>query len=180
VINGPMRQADAVISPFVLFAAYRQQRPDQASTLDFLLQGEGIVGPTIEPYGSTEINNASSPNVLPVYTPISLGGAAVQVRSTDEFGVGNKLSTHRFLRLNVPATTNVRFRATAAAGRDPDMRVLRRGVPIGPIPTPANEDFSLVLQPGDYVLDVYDCGNADCNDNVTPGPVDITVSVTTN
>ena len=180
VINGPMRQADAVISPFVLFAAYRQQRPDQASTLDFLLQGEGIVGPTIEPYGSTEINNASSPNVLPVYTPISLGGAAVQVRSTDEFGVGNKLSTHRFLRLNVPATTNVRFRATAAAGRDPDMRVLRRGVPIGPISTPANEDFSLVLQPGDYVLDVYDCGNADCNDNVTPGPVDITVSVTTN
>lgn len=179
VINGPMRQADAMISPFVLFAAYRQLRPDRAPTLDFLLQGEGIVGPTIEPYGSTETNNASSQNVLPVYRPISLGGS-VQVRSTNEFGVGNKLSTHRFLRLNVPAAGNVRFRAIAAAGRDPDMLLFRQGVSIGPSPGPANEDFSLVLQPGDYVLDVYDCGNADCNDNVTPGPVDITVSVTAN
>ena len=179
-INGPVRQANAMISPFVLFSAYRQLRPDQAPTLDFLLQGEGIVGPTIEPYGSTETNNASSQSVLPVYTPISLGGAAVQVRSTNEFGVGNKLSTHRFLRLNVPATTNVRFRASAAAGRDPDMHVFRQGVSIGPSSGPANEDFSLVLQPGDYVLDIYDCGNADCNSNVTPGPVNITVSVTAN
>jgi hypothetical protein len=179
VINGPVRDADAMVSPFVLFAAYRQLRPERAGTLDFLLQGEGIVGPTIDPYGSTESNSAGSANVLPVYTRIVPGGS-VQVRSTNEFGVGNKLSTHRYLRLSVAATSNLRFRASAAAGRDPDMLVFHRGVSLGPDPGPANEDFTLVLQPGDYVLDVYDCGNADCNDNVTPGRVDITVSVTPN
>ena len=101
------------------------------------------------------------------------------MRSTNEFGTGNKLSTHRFLRLNVPAAGNVRFRASAAAGRDPDMVVFRRGIPLNLSLGPANEDFSLMLPAGDYVLDVYDCGNAGCNSNVTPAPVDITVSVTT-
>jgi hypothetical protein len=60
------------------------------------------------------------------------------------------------------------------------MLVFRRGLSLGPNHGPANEDFSLFLQPGDYVVDVYDCGNADCNASVSPGPVDITVTVTTN
>jgi len=179
VLTGPLRDTDAMTSAFALFTALKQLRPDLAPTLELLLSAERIVATTIDAYGTTELNNAASPNVLPVYTPLALGGS-VQVRSTNEFGVGNKLSTHRFLRLNVPAAGNVRFRASAVAGRDVDMLVFRRGQSLGPNPGPANEDFSLFLQPGDYVVDVYDCGNADCNPSVTPGPVDITVSVTTN
>jgi hypothetical protein len=179
VLNGPLRNGDAMVSPFALFAAYRAIEPLRAPTVDFLLQEEGIVGPTIDAYGSTETNNAHSIAVLPVYTPISIGGGSKAVRSTNQFGTGNKLSVHRYLRLNVPTAGNVRFRASAAIGRDPDMLVYRRGVSVGPAPGLANEDFSLVLQPGDYVIDVYDCGNAECNSSVTPGPVDITVTVTT-
>jgi hypothetical protein len=179
VLNGPLRDGDALTSAFALFSGVKQLRPDLAPTVQALLSAEGMVAATIDPYGTTETNNAGSANVLPVYRQIALGNT-VQVRSTNEFGVGNKLSTHRFLRLNVPSAGNVRFRASAAVGRDVDMLVYRRGVSLGPSPGPANEDFSLVLQPGDYVVDVYDCGNADCNDSVTPGPVDITVSVTTN
>ena len=182
VLNGPVRQGDALTSPFALFAAYRVLRADRSPTLDLFLQDEQIVGPTIDAYGSTETNSggaATVSTVLPVYTPISIGGS-VQLFSSNQFGEGNKLSTHRFLRLNVPVTTNVRFRATAAAGKDPDLLVFRRGVSVGPDPGPANEDFSLVLQPGNYVLDVFDCGNAGCNPSVTPGTVSITVSVTAN
>ena len=180
VLNGPLREGDALTSPFALFAAFREIASSQ-STLDLFLQDEEIVGPTIDAYGSTETNGAGAPNintVLPVYTAISIGGS-VQLMSTNQFGTGSKLSTHRFLRLNVPVTTNLRFRASAAvAGKDPDLLVFHRGVSMGPDPGPANEDFSLVLEPGEYILDVFECGNAGCNPSVTPGPVNITVSVT--
>ena len=169
-----------MLSPFALFSAMKQLDPSRGPFLDFLLQEEHIVGPTIDPYGSTETNSAGTINVvLPVYTPISLGGT-VQVLSTNQFGVGNKLSNHRFLRLSLASPTNVRFRASAAAGRDPDMLVFRRGEFLGPNPGPADEDFTMQLEAGEYVLDVFDCGNADCNPAVTPGPVNITVTVTAN
>lgn len=174
-----LRDADALVSPFALFTALKERDPGRAATMNFLLESERIVGATIDAYGSTETNNAGSLAVLPVYTPISLG-SSVQLISTNQFGTGNKLATHRFLRLNLPATTRVRFEASSAAGRDPDLLVFRRGVSLGPEPGPANEDFTLVLQPGDYVLDVYDCGNADCNPAVTPGSINITVRVTSN
>jgi hypothetical protein len=102
------------------------------------------------------------------------------VISSNQLGTGNKLSTHRFLRLNVPTTTNVRFQASAGVGRDPDLQVFHRGELLSPASGPANEDFTLLLQPGDYVLDAYDCGNAECNPNVTPDTVTITVTATAN
>jgi hypothetical protein len=45
---------------------------------------------------------------------------------------------------------------------------------------PADESFTLSLPADDYVLDIYDCGNAGCNPNVAPAPTDLTISVTPN
>lgn len=178
-LHAPLQQTDAFTSVFPFFTALKQLSPIDAAKIDALLANEQIVGTTIDAYGSTETNAAGSESVLPVYTAIALGGSA-QVRSTNEFGTGNALSNHRYLRFSLPATTNVRVDVTAVAGRDPDIRIFRRGVQLAPDQGPANENFSLVLQAGEYVLDVYDCGNAGCNPNVTPGPTDITVSITPN
>jgi len=175
-MHEPMQQTDALTSAFPFFTALKELDPSRASSLDSLLAGENIVGPTINDYGSTETHDAGHANVLPIYTSIALGGS-VQVRSTNEIGTGNKLGVHRYLRFSLQATTNVRFQISAAADKDADIAVFRRGVSLGPPQGPANEDFSLLLNPGEYVLDVYECGNAECNSSVTPGPTDITVSI---
>jgi hypothetical protein len=74
----------------------------------------------------------------------------------------------------------VRFDLTAAPGRDPDIQVFRRGIPLGPEMGPSDETFTLNLAAGEYVLDVYDCGNAGCNDGVPPAPTTMTIAVTPN
>jgi len=157
-----------------------RERFTDAAAIDAMLAIEQLT--VADDYGSTETNNAGgSADVLPIYTPITLGGGPVVLRSTNAFGVGNKLSTHRFLKLSLLATTNVKFDLTAAAGRDPDMQVYLRGVQLAPNMGPANESFTLNnLAAGDYVLDIYDCGNADCNPKVTPAPTDLTITVTPN
>jgi hypothetical protein len=178
-LHAPLQQTDAFTSVFAFFTSLKQLSPGRAAYINGLLANERIVGPTINDYGSTETNAADSANVLPVYTTIALGGSA-HVRSTAAFGTGNKLSNHRYLKFSLPATMNVRFDVTAAAGRDPELQIFRRGVQLAPRQGPGNESFSLALAAGEYVLDVYDCGNVGCNQNVTPGPTDITVSITPN
>jgi K319L-like, PKD domain len=179
VLHGAQRDTTAMTSVFTFMTALKQENPAEVASIDAQLQAEDIVGLTMDAYGSTETHNAGSADGLPIYRDIALG-STVQVRSTNEFGVGNKLSSHRFLRLNLAEPASVRFDVSAAAGKDPDIEVFLRGRPLAASMGPANENFALTLGAGEYILDVYDCGNADCNDNVTAGPTDITVSVTPN
>jgi hypothetical protein len=179
VLRGTYAQSDALTSIFSFITALKQQVPAQAAAIDTLVAGEQIVGPTMDAFGSTETNDAGSSDVLPIYTNVPLGGS-VTLLSTNKFGTLNALSNHRFLRLSLPAPTNVRIDVTAAGGRDPDVVVFHRGVVLSPDNGPANESFPLSLDAGDYVLDVYDCGNAECNSNVAPAPTPITVTVSPN
>jgi hypothetical protein len=171
----------AATSLFSFMTALKQARPADAAAIDTLLASEALTGPGMDIYGSTETNDAGSGAVvLPVYTTIALGGSTV-LGSTNAFGTGNKLSTHRFLKLTLAAQTSVKFDLTAAVGRDPDMQVYRHGVPLAPDMGPANESFTLVNLPADaYVLDIYDCDNAECNLTLGPAPTDLTISVTPN
>jgi hypothetical protein len=170
----------AATSLFSFMTALKQGRPGEAAAIDALLASESLTGPGMDIYGSTETNNAGSGDVLPVYTTIALGGTTV-LRSTNLFGTGNKLSTHRFLKFTLAAQGNVKFDLTEAAGRDPDIEVYRQGVPLAPVMGPANESFTLPNLPADdYVLDIYDCDNAECNATLGPAPTDLTISVTPN
>ncbi len=179
VITTSLRQTEASTTLFPVFTALKQVRPSQADSIVSMLEGERITGATINDYGSTETNDAGAPDTLPIYRAIALGDS-VRVTSSNLFGTGNKLGNHRYLRLSLSAAANVRFQVVAEAGRDPDIEIFRQGLRLAPRQGPANEDFSLMLDSGEYVLDVYDCGNAGCNDGVAPGATSITVTVTSN
>lgn len=179
VLQGAKRQTEAMTSIFPVVTALKELQPAEATAIATLLANEQIVGATIDAHGSTETNDAGSSHVLPVYTSIMVGGS-VQLRSTNEFGTPNKLSGHRFLRLSLTAPATVRITASAASGRDPDVLVFRRGESLGPDQGPSDENFLLDLEAGDYVLDVFDCGNVGCNPGVAPAPIDITVAVMPN
>jgi hypothetical protein len=180
VMRGPERTTDAATSVFSFATYLKQARPAAAAAIATLLAGEQIVGSTIDEFGTTETNDAGSSDVLPVYTPIDLG-QTVNVRSTAEFGTYNALSNHRFVLLTLDQQMSVRFAVSAASGRDPDIAIFHKGTFLGPdVLGPENEDFTMTVGPGELVLDVYDCGNADCNFEVPPAPTQITISVTPN
>jgi hypothetical protein len=99
--------------------------------------------------------------VLPVYTPITVGGGARTVTSINQFGGYNGLSVRRFLTLTLgPATpTAVRITVTAPTPlpTDPDLVVWRQGQEVAVSEEFGNEDFTITLVPlSTYVLEVYD------------------------
>ncbi|MGH8285406.1 MAG: hypothetical protein ACRETT_06530, partial [Steroidobacteraceae bacterium] len=188
VLRNDQSQTDAVTSVFSFVSALKQrQGPIEDGQIDQIVNAQSIVSNTIEPYGSTETNAGGvnpGTDVLPIFTSIAVDGTARQVRSVGLASGGNKLSAHRLLRFSNPMTQNVRFIVQAVqVGRDVDIRVFRRGELVAIEQSPANEDFTLPNLPdGDYVLDVYDCENAECADQPSYNyqPTDITVTLSNN
>lgn len=185
VLTGTQKATDAVTSIFPFIVALKAENAGEASNIDSIVGAEHIVAATMDPFGGTETNNAgvtTTTDVLPIYTPISVDGGSVVVRSIQTFGTPNKLSNHRFLLLDLPSQASLRFTATAASGRDVDLYVLHQGGTAAFGEGEGDENFTATLPAGRYVLDTYDCDNAGCSGAPTPSPADtdITVTVTTN
>ncbi len=186
VLTGPQRSTEAVTSIFPFITALKLLRPADAPAIDVLVAGQQIQSSTINDFGSTETNSAGSPDVLPIFTPITVDGGTVLVRSIGgglpAFGSPNKLSNHRFLRLDVATPRTVRIVATAPSPRGADVIVYRRGVEIDRGEVAGDEDFTVALpEAGAYVLDVYDCVNTGCTSAPTaPTRIDINVTITSN
>jgi hypothetical protein len=180
VLSGAERSTPAVTSIFPFITALKQALPASAAQIDQLVSSEGIDSATMDAFGTAETNfpnTAAQSDVLPVYADITVGGPARTVRSTGLFGSENKLSNHRFLKLVLPMQRNVRIVA-GAASRDVDVVILRGAevLRFAQENGPSDEDFSILLPAGTYVLDVFDCGNAACGPD-QPATTDITVSV---
>jgi hypothetical protein len=193
----------ALTSIFSFIDALKADNPAEAALIDAIVAAQDI-DTIIDEYGTNETNdgNAAGNDVLPVYAPVSVGGAAVNLCSTDEFrsnstGMSNKLGSRRFLRVSAGAAGMYTFRAVATeipAGEvaDPDMVLHRAGVlpPLSeaaPAPDcsdqmPQNcvETFSRALGAGDYVLEVYEYSNTRSDEDDDAPPIgrtcfDITV-----
>jgi hypothetical protein len=180
VLTGAERSTPALTSIFPFIAGLRDLRPESAAQIDQLVTAEGIASATIDAFAAAETNfpaTAAQSEVLPVYTSVAIGGPARVLRSTGRFGSENKLSNHRFLKLDVPMQRSVRIRV-AAPGRDADIVIIRGAdfLRYAQENGPGDEDFTILLPSGTYVLDVYDCGNAACGPD-QPATTDITVSV---
>ncbi len=118
VMTGPLRGSPAFTSIFSFMTYVRQQGTGQEPFIDALL-AENAINPVIDIWGSNEQNSlpGTPDDVIPVYTSIMLGGPAVNICVNSQFDngrQGNKLSEHRFLRLNLSSPAQVTFTATAS------------------------------------------------------------------
>jgi hypothetical protein len=186
---GAMRSLTSLF-PFV--AGLLQAEPQAASTIELLL-AEQAIGPVTDDYGSGEQNDAGaaeSGDVLPIYADVAVGGPAVNVCSTSEFGnettgVANKLGTRRFVRFTPPpGIPAVTIRATATvipAGHyaDPDFILHDAGLDRSSVSEPSaackafdapgwqpsacfelSQNILLPVQTVEYILEVYEWTNA--------------------
>jgi hypothetical protein len=113
-MTGSQAGTAAFTSVFSFAAELKAQNPAQAGFVDALLGDHNIASASIDIYASTETNDrGGATDVLPVYTPIVPDGVStINICSNDQFDGnfdGNKLSTHRYLRMTVTNPSPLTF-----------------------------------------------------------------------
>jgi hypothetical protein len=192
VLINQQRNTPAFTSIFSFISALKTARPADAAAIDTLLAAQNI-GSVADAFGTGEMNfpNTAPNNVpanaaLPVYTPVTVGGAPVVLRTVDDAGRYNTLGNHRFLRFSLASarpTLNISVTSSnPAVDADPDFVLYGNGAPLdflegqdGP-PQPEGGVFNNVPA-GTYIIDVYDCANGCTSEQGTPGDYDLTVTV---
>jgi hypothetical protein len=189
-MSGPQVVTAAFTSIFSFATELKNSLNAQDNTfVDALLTEQNIVS-NIDIWGSTETNDGpgTPDDVLPVYTDLALG-VTTQVCTNSQFDGGrdgNKLSEHRYLKLNVPAmqavsfsmianpapsTPSVGFDCTADANdpensehSDPDFVVWQDGsLVLWGFSCEPNSEVTApqVLMAGDYVIDINEFRHED-------------------
>ena len=117
VMTGAQAATPAFTSIFSFATNLKQSLNAQDNNFVDALLIEQIINPNIDIWGLTETNDGpgTPDDVLPVYTNLTLG-VTTQVCTNSQFDIdkdGNKLSEHRFLRMNLAAAQQVTFTMTA-------------------------------------------------------------------
>jgi hypothetical protein len=146
VLTGAQAATPAFTSIFSFAEALKAENPAHEPFIDALLQSENIMASGISAYGEGETNNAQlgAQDVLPVYETVVPDGGAINICSNSQFDPnveGNKLSEHRFLRMEIEAEARYTFSVvteTEIPGpddpdderdqSDPDILIFRNGV----------------------------------------------------
>ncbi len=180
VMNSDLRTLDPLTSIFPMVRALKARNGGAAAGIDTLVGAQDIVSATIDDFGSTESNDDGQPLNLPVYRALPTTGTVVQVCSTSASGEYNKLGNRKLLRFTLVVRQSIQFTAVGPVNSDPDFVLHRRGE-IGRSESESldfREQFTQTLDPGSYVLEVYDFDALDEAPSPT-GPVcmDVTAIV---
>jgi hypothetical protein len=160
------------VYPFV--AALKADPGAPSAAIDTMVQAQAVFGTGA--YGAGETNDASGtiPEALPIYTDLSLGGGTQRVCGSTKAGTYNKAGNRLFLKFSLVNAGNVTIRAeytslgstapfTPAA--DPDIKLHHGGLVVVAESTVVNvETLSRSLEPGDYVIEVYEFSHVDFAD----------------
>ena len=140
VMTGAATTTPALTSIFSFLNAVGNARPGDRPLIDLLAATQSI-DPVANDYGDGETNDAGSPDVIPIYTGLTVNTVPVSLCSTDEFrtatGWKNRLATRRYIRFEplTPGDVTITMVATSIpAGEyaDPDFWVHRTGELVDP------------------------------------------------
>ncbi|MBK6348634.1 MAG: hypothetical protein IPF50_01990 [Proteobacteria bacterium] len=169
VLAGPLRTGPALTSiyPFVTDLKGRTGAP--VAAIDTLVTAQGIH--VIDEWGTNETNDGSVPRVLPFYAQLTLNGGVQAICGTSAAGTYNKIGNRLFLRFALAAASPVTVRAqytstgsTAPFSRDSDPDIVLYGngfLDIADSATSGEEALTRTLQPGEYVIEVYEWSHID-------------------
>jgi hypothetical protein len=185
VMVAPERNTPAFTTIFSFMTALKNQNGGAAAAVNTLMTAQNIDAATMDIYGSSETHVPSTvpgAAALPIYSVATVGGAALVLRTVDDAGHYNRLGNRRYVRFTLNTTRTVTITASSSNPNTPDtdFRVFRNGLFVteaGAPPAP-NETTTLTnAQPGEYLIDVYDCANGCETVQGTPGDYDLTVTV---
>ena len=185
VMTGPQVTTPALTSIFSFATELKAQNPGQITVIDAILNDHDLTAANIDIFGSSEANDGPGImplDVLPIYTNVPIG-TTFQICSNSQFDsgrVGNKLSEHRYLILDVnpasqltftidsvgpPSQPSVGFNCLADPNNpenhehsDPDIEIFQNGTFVsgGFSCKPNREVTTSPVLSGRYVLDVVE------------------------
>ncbi len=168
-LTGPVRAGPALTSVFTFVDALKDQAGAPDSAINTLVDAQGIH--VADEWGSTETNNGSVPQALPIYTQLAVNGAAQTVCGTTLAGTYNKIGNRLFLRFSVAVaslvTVRAQYDATGSTApfspvADPDIVLYRNGfLDLAETTTTGLETLTRTLEPGEYVIEVYEWSHID-------------------
>ena len=168
-LTGPLRGGEALTSvfPFVDYLKGRVDAP--VSAINALVTSQSIH--VADEWASTETNDGSVPQALPIYTQLTLNGGSQPVCGTTLAGTYNKIGNRLFLRFSVSAARSVTVRATYTPTgstapfspvADPDLVLYKNGfLAIAESTMNGEETLTQTLDAGEYVIEVYEWSHID-------------------
>ncbi len=134
------------------------------ASLDALILQQTIASRRADMVGET--NNGTISTILPFYKVASVGGSALNLCSTNRFGVQNKLGNYDFVRLSIPASRSVTVTVAATTGPnaatvDPLFVIFRRGadVTFRDVGAGTSETQTLTLTADEYIIGIASYAN---------------------
>lgn len=99
-------------------------------------------------------------DILPVYTDIAPNGTAVLICSINEFGLQNKLSARRLMKLDIATDGMYRIIMAQTNTGDPDGLLYKARTKVTTLDAiGTSEDVTVALTAGTHVLEVFDACN---------------------
>ena len=168
-LTGPLRSGPALTSVYPFITGLKGRTGAPVAGIDTLVTSQSIH--VKDEWGRDETNSGSVPQALPLYPQLTLNGGARTVCGTTAAGTYNKIGNRLFLRFAVAATRAVTVRAQYASvgstapfspDPDPDIVLYNNGfLAIGDSSANGDETLTRTLEPGEYVIEVYEWSHID-------------------
>ena len=168
-LTGPLRSGLALTSIFPLVHYLKERAGAPVAAINTLVTAQSIH--VADDWASTETNDGSVPQALPIYTQLTLNGGSQPVCGTTAAGTYNKIGNRLFLRFSISAARSVTVRATyTPAGStdplspvaDPDIVLYKNGfLDIAESTMNGEETLTRTLDAGEYVIEVYEWSHID-------------------
>ena len=168
-LTGPLRSGPALTSVYPFITDLKGRTGAPVAGIDTLVTSQSIH--VTDEWGRDETNSGSVPQALPLYPQLTLNGGARTVCGTTAAGTYNKIGNRLFLRFVVAATRAVTVRAQYASvgstapfspDPDPDIVLYNNGfLAIADSSANGDETLTRTLEPGEYVIEVYEWSHID-------------------
>jgi PKD repeat protein len=168
-LTSPLHDGPALTSvfPFVHYLKGRAGAP--VAAINTLVNSQSIH--VADEWASTETNDGSVPQALPIYTQLTLNGGSKAVCGTTAAGTYNKIGNRLFLRFSIGAARSVTVRASYTSTgstapfspvADPDIVLYKNGyLDIAESTANGEETLTRTLDAGEYVIEVYEWSHID-------------------
>lgn len=154
------REQTSQTSIFSLINHVKINSPGLVGSINTMTDARGMNGSNVDDFATQEMNNAGDANdVLPVYTQLTVNGAAMTACTTTSHGGSpNKLSYRRFFRFTTNSAANTTITINRTAGTNTIYVLYNRANVVDNDGTTATTRNIVLnsLAAGEYVLDVRD------------------------
>jgi hypothetical protein len=155
------KNTPAFTSIFSFINGLKSENSSKANKIDQVVASEQISN-IRDAYGSYRSNTANGTCTQPIYRTLEVGRWITQCNKNRN-GVYNKLGNRTFIKVHIASSGYYKFNALPYGGEygDPDIVIYKAEYPLesmgmSPLEGSSSDSLEMNLNPGDYLVEVYD------------------------